>query len=135
LSRDFKAELVRLRLQQAAETIADARSLLETGRTTRSIINRAYYAMFYAVLALLQATGKVASKHSGVISLFDREFVRPGTFPKELSQALHEAFGQRQEFDYKPVSNATREEAAALVARAQGFLESVTSYLDRNLSS
>ena len=45
--------------------------------------------MFYAVMALLQTIGKVASKHAGVISLFDKEFVHAGVFPVEMSRALH----------------------------------------------
>ena len=38
--------LFRYRLAEAEETLADARALLETGRSARSIVNRAYYAMF-----------------------------------------------------------------------------------------
>ncbi len=34
--------------------------------------------MFYAALALLQKTGKVPSKHTGVISLFDTEYALKG---------------------------------------------------------
>jgi uncharacterized protein (UPF0332 family) len=65
------AELVKFRLEQARATLEDARFLHEGGRTPQSIINRAYYAMFYAALALLQTIGKVPAKHSGVLSLFD----------------------------------------------------------------
>jgi uncharacterized protein (UPF0332 family) len=45
--------------------------------------------MFYAVLALLALRKQETSKHTGVISLFDRDFVKPGVFSKELSQWLH----------------------------------------------
>lgn len=122
-------ELVRLRLSQAHETIADARVLLEGGRTPRSVDNRAYYGMFYAVLALLQTVGKGTSKHAGVISLFDKEFVRTGVFPLELSRMLHEAFDERQESDYEPVRATTREEAAELLAKAERFVAQVAEHL------
>jgi uncharacterized protein (UPF0332 family) len=46
-------------------------------------VNRAYYAMFYAVLALLQRIGRVPSRHAGVISLFDTEFVLKAAIPAE----------------------------------------------------
>jgi hypothetical protein len=52
--------------------------------------------MFYAALALLQKIGKVPSKHTGVISLFDTEFVVKGIFHKELSRNFHKAFEMRQ---------------------------------------
>jgi len=54
-----------------------------------SVINRAYYAMFYAVLALLQSIGKVAGKHTGAIGLFDTEFVLKGALSREMSRDLH----------------------------------------------
>lgn len=61
--------------------------------------NRAYYAMFYAGVAALQSVPKAPSRHSGVISLFDTEFVLTGIFPKELSKDFHRAFELRQAAD------------------------------------
>jgi hypothetical protein len=68
--------LVKHRLRQARETLGDAKYLIDGKRSPQSIINRSYYAMFYATLALLQKISKGTSKHSGVISLFDKEFVQ-----------------------------------------------------------
>jgi uncharacterized protein (UPF0332 family) len=50
---DDIAELVKYRLEQAEAALADADFLLEGNRSPQSIVNRAYYAMFYATLALL----------------------------------------------------------------------------------
>lgn len=72
--------LVRYRLQQAVETLREARLLLDQS-AWRSAQNRAYYAMFYAVSALLATRQLGSSKHSGVLGLFDREFVKPGLLP------------------------------------------------------
>ena len=47
--------LVARRMQQATEALEDGRYLLAAGRGARTAVNRAYYAAFYAVLALLQA--------------------------------------------------------------------------------
>jgi uncharacterized protein (UPF0332 family) len=46
-------------------------------------------------LALLQKIGKVPSKHVGVVSLFDTEFVAKGVFPRDLSKNFHRAFELR----------------------------------------
>jgi len=78
------ANLIKYRLEQAQTALEDARFLLEGDRSPQSIVNRAYYAMFYAVLALLQKIGKVPSKHTGVISIFDTEFVAKDIFKKEM---------------------------------------------------
>ena len=66
--------LVRYRLEQADESLQAASILIEK-KLLRPSINRSYYAMYYAVLALLAIEKKETSKHSGVISLFDKEFV------------------------------------------------------------
>lgn len=50
--------LVTKRMQQATETLDDGKYLLAAGRGERTAVNRAYYAVFYAVLALLQTVGK-----------------------------------------------------------------------------
>jgi len=121
--------LVKLRLEQARATLDDARFLFEGGRSSQSIINRAYYAMFYAALALLQTIGKVPAKHSGVLSLFDTEFVLKGLFPKDLSKDFHQAFDARQVSDYQPVQPASREQAEALLEKAARFILSVEQYL------
>jgi len=55
--------LTQYRLEQARTALNDARFLLEGRRSPQSIVNRAYYAMFYAALALLQKIGKIPSKH------------------------------------------------------------------------
>jgi uncharacterized protein (UPF0332 family) len=67
--------LVTYRLGQADESIEAARTLLDK-KLIRPSLNRAYYAMFYAVLALLAQGKKETSKHSGAIALFNRDYVK-----------------------------------------------------------
>ena len=47
-------ELVKYRLKEADDSIREAEVLLREGMSMRAVMNRLYYAMFYAVLALLQ---------------------------------------------------------------------------------
>jgi uncharacterized protein (UPF0332 family) len=47
-----KEALFTYRLKQAEETLLDAERMLQGSFSSRSITNRAYYSMFYAVLAL-----------------------------------------------------------------------------------
>lgn len=44
-------------LEQAGAALADAKFLLDGNRSPQGIVNRAYYAMFYAALALLSFPG------------------------------------------------------------------------------
>lgn len=130
---DIRA-LTSYRLQQAKESLDDAKFLLEGQRSHRSVVNRAYYAMFYAVLALLQKIEKTPHKHSGVMNLFDTEFVLKGVFPKELSKNFHKAFDLRQASDYQAIEPITEEETEETLNKASGFVRSIKEYLSSDQS-
>ena len=78
-------ELCRYRFQQADETLDEASLLLEAGYF-RGALNRSYYAMFYALQVLVIQNKISLSKHSGVISFFDHNFVKPGIIDKKFSK-------------------------------------------------
>ena len=121
MSENDVRALVEYRIEQAEEALRDGSVLLKQGGC-RTVVNRAYYAMFYAVLALLCTRGKGTSKHSGAISLFDIEFVKPGTLGKDLSRWLHEAFEARQKADYEEFVSVAPEDAATLLGHAEAFV-------------
>ncbi len=121
--------LIKYRLEQADDSLMDAKVLLDSQRTPQSIVNRAYYAMFYAALALLQKIRKVPRKHRGVLSLFDTEFVLKGLFPKYLSKDFHEIFELRQVSDYQITEKITMEKAEKTLISARNFVQEVKTYL------
>ena len=121
-------ELVTLRIEQAEETLPEAR-ILGGQEAGRGAVNRAYYAMFYAVLALLATKGLGSSKHSGAISLFDREFVKPGDLSKGLSRSLHLAFEHRQQADYGEVREIDGVAVRKAVEEAETFIREVEAYI------
>jgi len=120
--------LHRYRLDQARETLREAEILL-ANTAYRGAINRGYYAMFYALLALLATKQMGTSRHSAGIALFDREFVKTGVFPTSLSQALHLAFERRQTHDYGEIVEIDRASAEETLLGAQMFVDSVEAYL------
>ena len=117
-------------MERARETLDDARALFEQNRTPASIVNRAYYAMFYAVLALLQQHDIAPRKHAGVISLFDSKFVKTDIFPKEYSKNLHQAFKLHQISDYHPVEPISKDEAEELIRNAIEFVNGVNARIN-----
>jgi len=121
-------ELLRYRMEQAYETLREGEILFGEA-ALRGTINRAYYAMFYAVLALLATKQLGTSKHSGVISLFDREFVKTGIFPRELSRTLHLAFDRRQTHDYGELITLDTQIVEETLTNAKIFVVSIESYL------
>lgn len=125
---DQLASLLQYRLQQAHETLREAEILFEAS-ALRGVVNRAYYSMFYALLGLLATRELGTSKHSGALALFDREFVKAGLFPKDLSRSSRLAFNRRQTHDYGEVIEVDGETAREALADAKTFVTAVETYL------
>jgi uncharacterized protein (UPF0332 family) len=121
------AHAVRLRMKQARETLKEAEALRDQD-LWRGVINRSYYAMFYAVLALAASKDVVVSKHTHAVAFFDREFVHKGIFSKELSRALHYGFDQRQTNDYGEIWDVERGEAEIALSEAKSFVKAIIAY-------
>jgi len=125
VKQEDKNNIIGYRLEQAQIALDDAIYLNDGGRSPQSIVNRCYYAMFYATIALLQDIGKAPTKHSGIISLFDTEYVLKGIFPRELSKDLHKAFELRQTSDYKVRPAMSEEQVNEEIDKASRFVEAV----------
>ena len=89
-----KAAGVALHMSRAAENLQAARKLLGEGHFGISA-SRAYYAMFYAAEAALLHRDLQFSRHSAVMSFFDKEFVKPGVFRPKAFKALQGAYDKR----------------------------------------
>jgi len=126
-----KDALLAYRLKEAEETLADARTLLENQGSSRTIINRAYYAVFYAVLAtfIREEIPIRSSKHAGIIAVFDKELIHAGKLPVECSRMLHRLFDARQEADYKEFVSYSEADARRLYAMAADFLETIRVFI------
>jgi uncharacterized protein (UPF0332 family) len=122
-------ELALNRLQQAEESLEEAEYLFNGGKSPRSVINRAYYAMFYAILALLIFEKYSSSKHSGVLSYFNSRFVKTELIPRELGRAVNKAFDMRIRGDYREQVIITREQVAPFLNQAEKFIGAVRSWL------
>jgi uncharacterized protein (UPF0332 family) len=123
--------LLAYRLREARETLADARTLLGGHGTPRTIINRTYYAAFYAVLALFihKGTDIRTSRHAGVIALFNKEFAHTGQIALEYSRTLQRLFDARQESDYKEFVQHSDEEARKYLTLAENFVAEIERHI------
>ena len=127
--KSYKKALVQYRLELAQEMLRDARLLQENAGSPISIVNRAYYSVFYAALALLVTVDVEPNKHAGVLAKFDELFVRQGIFPKEMSRILHHAFDMRQAGDYQKSKVITEEQALDVLTSADEFIKTVQKKL------
>jgi uncharacterized protein (UPF0332 family) len=131
-SQAYKKDLIQYRLESAREMLRDAQLLKENGGSPVSIVNRAYYAVFYATLALLVTADVEPNKHSGVLAKFDELFVRRGIFPKEMSKIIHHAFDMRQAGDYQKSRVITEEQAVDVLSSAEDFVKAIETKLSQN---
>jgi len=128
MKREEVQELVRLRIEQARGALRDAELLRQGGGTAQSTVNRSYYAMFYVVLGLLHTVGRVPSKHQGVLTLFDTQFVKQGVFSKEMSATFHKAFEFRLNAGYTTTRPVPLDEAESLLRDAGRFVGTIEEY-------
>ena len=121
--------LVSYRVNQAEAALNDAKVLLDSDCTPASIINRSYYAMFYGALAALQTVGKTPSKHAGVLSLFNQEFVLTGGISRQFGRYIHRAFELRQSADYGISTPVDKKAAQEVLVQAKDFVDAVKTHL------
>lgn len=124
-ANSYKKDLIQYRLEGAKEALQDAHVLQEHGGSAVSVVNRAYYAIFYAALAILVTEDVEPSKHSGVLAKFDELFIRHNVFPKEMSRIIHHAFDMRQAGDYQKSRVITDEHAIEILNSAEEFVKTI----------
>lgn len=117
-------DLAKYRLEKSQNTLSDADKYIEEA-TPESTVNRIYYAMFYAVNALLIVNELSSSKHSGVRAIFNKEFVNEGLIKKELGKFYSEMFDNRQEGDYKDFVQFEKENVRIWLEKATEFIKVV----------
>ncbi len=123
--------LILYRLERAKESLDEANILIERGHAN-TFVNRLYYACFYAVSALLLTRGLSSAKHSGVLSYFNRHFIKEGIFEKELGRYINEAFELRQQEDYREYTNLNLDQIDPYIEKAENFIKTLKEYLIRH---
>ena len=127
-----KKTLALYRIQQAEESLDEAQYLFDGNKSPRSVINRAYYSMFYSILALLIFEPYSSSKHSGVLSYFNRHYIKNGRISKDIGRAVNKAFDVRQRGDYREQVIYTREQVEPLIDWAGKLIAAVKYFLKNN---
>ena len=110
--------------------LIDSELSLNNGRY-KTCNNRAYYAIFHAMRAVHALIGFDSSKHSGIISEFQRAYIKTGIFDKECSIIIKTASEIRNDSDYEDFYITSREEAAEQLANARLFVGKVEEYLSK----
>lgn len=119
-------------LLKAREAIDDAESLIESGRLS-SAQNRLYYGLFYAVMALAQSKNFITSKHSGMISWFNREYIKSGVFSIEMGKLYKTAYDNRQKCDYTITFKPEKDVLMDSLNKSVSFIKNISEEIDNSL--
>jgi len=114
-------DLATYRLEKAEDTLSDARKYINDA-TPESTVNRIYYAMFYAVNALLITKGLSSSKHSGVRALFNKEIVNKGLIERQWGEFYSDMFDRRQKGDYSDFVKFKKQDVEIWLKKAEEFM-------------
>ena len=92
-------------------------------------VNRAYYALFYAVSALILEEGHKFKKHSGVRAAFNRVLIKSGRLSKINGELYNRLFRDRQKGDYVAFSEFDQTYVEKQLQGCEAFLKNVRSML------
>jgi len=102
MNLDERTEYVQYRIETAYKTYEAAKVLADNG-FWNSAVNRLYYALFYAVNALLVFSEIPTKSHSATKSQFSMHFIKTGRLDKRYGRLLSQLFDWRQKGDYENV--------------------------------
>ena len=125
----MEKNVIKYRRKRAKETLQEAKIMLENNKLIAAV-NRIYYAVFYEVLALLLTKGLSSSKHSGVRSLFNKEFIKTGIIAEEYGDFYNRVFGFRQRADYEDFVEFESQKVKSWLKSAKEFIDSVEKVMN-----
>jgi uncharacterized protein (UPF0332 family) len=115
-------DLSNYRIEKARDLLSQA-ELLSANKKFDGSLNRSYYAIFNAMRSLLALVKLDSSTHAGVLSFFDRYFIKTGIIDKEFSKIAHSAFDSRQDSDYEDFYTPSQDDASAQLEKAKAFVK------------
>ena len=125
-------DLASYRLRSADERLMAAKDNLEKEHY-KDAINRSYYAIFTAVRALMAERSADFSRHSAVISYFQREFIKTGIFDRKFSKYLQASFEIRNDCDYADFFFVAKTDAEEQYRHAEEMTRAIRRYLETSL--
>jgi hypothetical protein len=115
-------------MQRAEESLQAAEIMLQSQMLTFAM-NRIYYAMFYAIQAVLVLHGVSFSKHGQVKAFLNRELVKTGFLPVKMGRLYNKAFEYRQKFDYVDFAEPDQEMVVTYLGDARRFVAAIHEYI------
>jgi uncharacterized protein (UPF0332 family) len=121
-------DLINLRLQQADESLSEARLLVEKNMRLGAM-DRIYFTMFYCACAMLATREFGPSRDGGVATKFQREFVKTGLVPEEIGTRFKRATQLHHDADLGAQAPPASDRLRELLGDAESFLTTTKLFL------
>ena len=118
------------RLNKAKQTLETARMIFNEGKDFTSANNRAYYAIFYAIRAVLAIEEVDFKRHKDVLAYFNKEYVNKEKFPKKIGRKISQAQRIREDSDYDDDYEPSFEKTEQQINTAQELIDLVEEYIN-----
>lgn len=123
-----KRENIKIEIDKAAEILAEADILYNSGFSTGAV-SRLYYCLLHSIKALLLSKGLEPKSHEGVLRLFGLHFVKENIFEAATSHTLAKLMKYREEADYNPSYTFTKDDFISLRTEALDLSEKIKNHL------
>lgn len=115
-------EVIESYRERALQDLKAAETMLAS-KFHLAAVSLAYYAVFYAITALLLKEGIVAYKHKQLGIEFRRHFIKTNRLPQKYSELLQQLYKTRQTADYDAIPNVSEEKVEELLSEAKEFVD------------
>ena len=129
-----REDYIRYRLKRAQESFEDALILAKESRWN-AVINRLYYACFYAVIALLMQNKLKSQTHDGARTQFGAKFIKTGIIDKKFGKLYTKLFDFRQKGDYGDLFDFDEATVRPLIDSVDDFLKIIKKLINELGSS
>lgn len=121
----------RYRLERAKQDLSDAEFNYKNRRYLNAN-NRAYYAIFHAIKAVLATERVDFKRHKDVLAYFNQHYVKTEIFPRMISRKISQANKVREDSDYDDEFVPSDDETKIQINTAKEVIELVEEFLDKN---
>lgn len=121
-----REDYIRYRWHRAEESFDDALILKEKGKWN-TVVNRLYYACFYAVIALLLKNGIETKSHEGARTQFGLYFIKNGLIDKEYGKLFTKLYDLRQKGNYGDLFDHSSKLVEPLIEQVDAYIKEIKS--------
>jgi len=128
MKQQHNAILAKHSLEKAEKAIQEGYKNIDISLTI--VQNRAYYAVFFAVIALGYLDGFVTSSHHQLMGWFNKKYIyQDKIFSFSLNKIYSRLIRNREFFDYSLIEEPIIENVLKDIEDAKFFIETVKPYL------